>query len=300
MLRSSPPVRRSSVSSFITVIAFATTCISCGWWLGSDGRIATQLRHRHRTGKLLPRVLVLSTLTDDHDHLPAYFDALRNLTYPAHLLSLGLLETGSTDKPSPHEISTLLQMNHRLDDFVTMSGTMAAALIGLERFRSKGWRSLSVTPHDLDDPVSARNYLCMAAMQEDIEWVLWLDASANAYPPDALMRLLDANRDIVTANVRDDAFSWRSADSPGDDATPQEVVSYQSQGPRLAMRKIDGEIIRLDAVGARFLLVRADLHRKGLVFPPFSYNGYTGVEAFSDVALHMGTLSYGVTSVHVG
>jgi len=243
---------------------------------------------------------VLTTLTDDHDHLPAYFSALRNLTYPTQLLSLGLLETGSTDKPSVHEISTLIKLNHRLDDFATMSGTMAAALIGLERFRSRGWRSLSFATHEFDEPVSARNYLCMAAMQEDVEWVLWLDASTNAYPPDALLRLLDTQRDIVTANVRGDALSWRSADSPGNSASPQEVLSSQREGPRLPMRDIDGDVIRLDAVGARFLLVRADLFRRGLVFPPFRYNGYTGTEAFSEVALHMGSLSYGAASVRVG
>lgn len=33
----------------------------------------------------------------------------------------------------------------------------------------------------------------------------------------------------------------------------------------------EGDLIRLDSVGGTMLLVRADLHRDGLIFPPFLY-----------------------------
>jgi len=38
------------------------------------------------------------------------------------------------------------------------------------------------------------------------------------------------------------------------------------------LRHADGPV-RLDAVGGTMLLVRADLHRDGLIFPPFFYGG---------------------------
>jgi hypothetical protein len=35
----------------------------------------------------------------------------------------------------------------------------------------------------------------------------------------------------------------------------------------------EGDLVELDAVGGTMLLVRADLHRDGLVFPSFPYGG---------------------------
>jgi mannan polymerase complexes MNN9 subunit len=34
---------------------------------------------------------------------------------------------------------------------------------------------------------------------------------------------------------------------------------------------IDGDIVKLDGVGGTLLLVRADIHRMGAIFPPFGY-----------------------------
>jgi hypothetical protein len=35
--------------------------------------------------------------------------------------------------------------------------------------------------------------------------------------------------------------------------------------------RAEGDLVRLDSVGGTMLLVRAGLHRDGLVFPPFPY-----------------------------
>src|SRR5262249_37582773 len=51
-----------------------------------------------------------------------------------------------------------------------------------------------------------------------------------------------------------------------------DLNAWRDKG-RLGMADLRGleDLVRLDAVGGTMLLVRADLHRDGLVFPPFPY-----------------------------
>lgn len=58
-------------------------------------------------------------------------------------------------------------------------------------------------------------------------------------------------------------------------------------------------VVRLDGVGGAVLLVRAELHRQGLIFPPFVHRHRIETEGLSTVALDMGVLSYGMPLVEV-
>jgi hypothetical protein len=58
-------------------------------------------------------------------------------------------------------------------------------------------------------------------------------------------------------------------------------------------------VVRLDAVGGAMLLVHADLHRSGLIFPPFSYRLRIETEGLSMMALDMGVLSWGMPFLEV-
>ena len=128
-----------------------------------------------------------------------------------------------------------------------------------------------------------------------------------------------------------DLNSWRASSAPGDNATVAEVVAFHDRaaarsagkgvgaGEQLKLegygetgnkylhhlrRPADpstdagGEaVVRLDAVGGAMLLVRAELHRHGLVFPPVVYRGRIETEGLSMMAMDMGKLSYGIPSV---
>ena len=72
----------------------------------------------------------------------------------------------------------------------------------------------------------------------------------------------------------------------------------------------DGDLTRLDAVGAAMLLVRADRHRDGLVFPCFPYGvasprvrnaelGELESEGLGVMAADMGIQCWGATTVEV-
>lgn len=201
-----------------------------------------------------PTVLVLTPVKDAAAHLPRYFDALAALDFPCDRMSLGLLEGDSTD-------ATFELVSGRL-------GSLRGAYrrVTLARwdagFRLPEGVSRWAAPFQYPRRVvlaKARNRLLMAALADE-EWVLWLDVDVSDYPHDVLRRLLAAGKDIVTPHCVNElggsTFDWNA----------------WRDGGRQRMDSLRGtELVRLDAVGATMLLVRADLHREGLIFPPYLY-----------------------------
>ena len=106
----------------------------------------------------------------------------------------------------------------------------------------------------------SRNHLLFHAL-DDEDWVLWLDVDVIEYPPDLIERLLATGKEIVQPHCVLD-YGGPTFDCNG----------WRDQG-RLHLDDLrdEGELVELDAVGGTVLLVRADLHRDGLVFPPFLY-----------------------------
>ena len=91
--------------------------------------------------------------------------------------------------------------------------------------------------------------------------MLWLDVDVIEYPPDLIEQLIAVGREIVQPHCvleygggTFDHNAWRD------------------QG-RLHLDDLrdEGDLVELDAVGGTVLLVRADVHRDGLIFPPFRY-----------------------------
>jgi glycosyltransferase involved in cell wall biosynthesis len=108
----------------------------------------------------------------------------------------------------------------------------------------------------------SRNHLLSHAL-DDEDWVLWLDVDVVAYPPDIIEQLLSTEKDIVQPHCVLER-GGRTFDTNG----------WRDQGRiHLDDLRSKGELVELDAVGGTMLLVRADLHRDGLVFPSFLYGG---------------------------
>ena len=106
----------------------------------------------------------------------------------------------------------------------------------------------------------SRNHLLSRAL-DDEDWVLWIHVDVIEYPPDIVERLLVTGKSIIHPHcVLDyggptfDRNAWREQGRLHMDALREE-----------------GDLVRLDAVGGTMLLVRADIHRDGLIFPPFPY-----------------------------
>jgi hypothetical protein len=199
-------------------------------------------------------VLVLTPVKQAAAHLDRYFELLARLSFPAGQLSIGLLEGDSTD-------GTYEQIGRRLEPLreryrrVTLARWDAHFQFpeGVERW---------VAPFQFPRRVvlaRARNRLLHAALQNE-QWVLWLDVDVIDYPADVIEQLLASGKDIVTPHCvtrpGGPSFDWNAWRENG------QVRLDQLRGQ---------ELVRLDGVGGTMLLVRADLHREGLVFPAFLY-----------------------------
>jgi hypothetical protein len=106
----------------------------------------------------------------------------------------------------------------------------------------------------------SRNNLLFAAL-EDEDWVLWIDVDLFDYPPDVLTRLLATGKDIVHPHC---------VTRPGGPTFDRNAWRHGGR-ERMDSLRGDSSLVRLDAVGASMLLVRGDVHRAGLVFPPYLY-----------------------------
>jgi hypothetical protein len=146
----------------------------------------------------------------------------------------------------------------------------------------------------------SRNHLLFHAL-DDEDWVLWLDVDVIEYPPDIIERLLDTGKQIVHPHcVLDyggktfDTNAWRDHARVHMDALRHE-----------------GDLVKLDAdaVGGTMLLIRADIHRDGLVFPPFPHGrssssarpgrGELDTEGLGIMAKDMGHQCWGMPNLEI-
>jgi hypothetical protein len=202
------------------------------------------------------RVLILTPVKDAADCIPAYCAGLARLCYPHALISLGFLESDSGD--DTYEI-----LRRHLP-------ALRAAFfrrVGLWQ-RAFGYR-IPLGIHRGDPAIQherravlarSRNHLLFHALDNE-DWVLWLDVDVIAYPDNLIERLLATGKDIVQPHCVLE-YGGPTFDQNG----------WRDHGRlHLDDLRTAGTLVELDAVGGTILLVRADLHRDGLIFPPFPY-----------------------------
>jgi hypothetical protein len=201
-----------------------------------------------------PSVLILTPMKSAVQYLDTYFAGIERLAYPHRCLSLGILEGDSRD-------DTYDAVARRLQD-------VCPALARKHLLRKDfGFHIPVGTPRfaaAYQAPrravlARARNHLLFGALRDE-DWVLWLDVDVVDYPPDILQRLMAYEKDIIQPNCVTE-YGGESFDR-----------NAWCDGGRKHMSDLRGQpLVRLESVGGTMLLVRADRHRDGLVFPPFFY-----------------------------
>lgn len=203
----------------------------------------------------LPTVLVLTPMKDAVRHLDTYLACLRRLEHPAARLSLGILESDSRD-------GTWERLHAMLPDFEARCASVRFTKKDYGLRLPEGaarWAPAFQIPRRRI-LAKSRNRLLFHALRDE-DWVLWLDVDVVEYPADLLHRLFATGRDILHPHcVRQ--YGGKTFD----------LNAWRDHG-KVHMDDMRGgaPLVRLDAVGGTVLLVRADLHREGLVFPPFLY-----------------------------
>jgi hypothetical protein len=244
-----------------------------------------------------PRILVLTPIKDAARHLERYCQLLEALDWPGEKLAVGILEGDSRDGTE----EALLRLRPRLE--------ARAARVSLHQ-RHYGFRMPEGTPRwapayqvtRRQILARARNQLLFRALRDE-DFVLWVDVDLVSYPTDVLHQLLATGFDIVTPNCTTE---------PGGRSFDRNAWADHGR-TTLDMRRGTGPV-RLQSVGGTMLLVRADLHRDGLIFPPFPYGnasvqarphhpvwgrGEIETEGLGVMALDMGTQPWGLPDLEI-
>jgi len=216
------------------------------------------MNHENAGGTLAvkaQKVLILTPVRDAAHHAFGYFERLRGLKYPAELISVGIIEGDSKDDSLRIFSEACAAHQSRFRDvrfFKKDFGFDPPA--GIPRWDPK------IQLERRTILARCRNHLLFHAL-DDEDWVLWLDVDVIQFPRDIIERLLSYGKDILQPHC------VKKYGGPTYDKN-----AWQDHG-RLHMddRRGKEELIPLDAVGGTMLLVRADCHRDGLVFPPFLY-----------------------------
>jgi peptide chain release factor subunit 1 len=199
-------------------------------------------------------VLILTPMKSARRFLDSYFAGLETLTYPHASLSLGILEGDSDD--GTFEVLKQ-QLERACPDFrrkvLVKKDFSFAVPDGVPRFAAvyQAQRRAILA--------RARNHLLFGALGDE-DWVLWLDADVIEYPANIIEQLTALDRDIVQPNCVVESGGASFDLNAWTDGGRKHLSDLRGQG-----------VVRLQSVGGTMLLVRADRHRDGLVFPPFFY-----------------------------
>jgi hypothetical protein len=200
-------------------------------------------------------VLVLTPVKNASAYLDRYFEALARLDYPREFLSLGLLESDSTDDTMKKLAALMPALESRY-----ARATLSKRDFGFHLPDGVPRWSPAIQIPRRKILARARNHLVFRALADEA-WVLWLDVDVIDYPRDLIRRLIATGRDIVHPHC------VKQYGGPSFDRN-----AWRENG-RIHMDGLRGgsDLVRLDSVGGSVLLIRADLHRSGLIFPPFFY-----------------------------
>jgi hypothetical protein len=269
------------------------------WWRPDALAAAPATAPTPRTAG--PRVLIATPVKNARPHLARYIENLRALRYPHDRVSIALLESDSDDGSHDYLRGAIAALGdfrrvelHKRDFGFHHRGPRWATAIQRTR------RSILAR---------SRNHLLQAALRDE-DWVLWLDADVIEYPADIVETLLATGKDLVVPHcvTRDgrtfDLKTFQLEPGAADRDWSRYVVDGIVQPPRGEGRRYleqltDQALVPIDAVGGTMLLVRADLHRDGLVFPSYSHRLYIETEGLAMMAADMGHQCWALPQVRI-
>ena len=265
--------------------------------LGIDGTLLNALASRKG------RVLIAVPVRNAANTIEALFECILKLHYPRDNLSMAFLEGDSSD-------DTLQRLNR------------------FARQHAHSFRRLEVIKHDSGvitptprwapamqlsrrgNIARVRNELIKRALQDE-DWVLWVDADIVKFPHDILTAMLSTGAQIVHPNaVRKprgesmDLNAWVTERQISVEAMAT-WIQYGLYQPPISFHRLYLSDLRyrdtvpLNSVGATMLLVNANIHRAGLLFPEHPYRWLIESEAFGAVACELGIFPTGLPNVEV-
>lgn len=261
------------------------------------------------------RVLFLVPLRDAADHLPMFFNHLKNMTYPHNLIDLSFLVSDSKDNTMELLYSSLeeIQLNEQDPDMPfgnieiyekDFGQSVSQSFSDRHGFKAQGPRRKNMA--------KARNWLTSVGLKPYHSWVYWRDVDVETIPVTILEDLMSHNKDIIVPNVWRplpdwlggqqpyDLNSWKESDGGlqlakglDEDAVIVEgYPEYATWRPHLAyLRDPYGDPnteIQLDGIGGVSILAKAHVFKYGSHFPAFSFLKHAETEGFGKMSKAMG------------
>lgn len=265
-------------------------------------------------------VLLLSPISR---FLPHYWTNINKLTYDHNLITLGFILPRSAEGDEALrdlEDSIRATVGAGMLDFkeiLILRQDSESLALQLEKDR----HSYAVQKERRSMMAKARNSLLFSAISPAHSWVLWLDADIVETPPSLIQDMTSHNKDVLSANVFQRYFdeekktdlirpydfnNWIESDTGLEIAARMgdeeiivegylEVATYR---PLMAhFHKPEGdvrELMPLDGVGGGALLVKADVHRDGAMFPTFPFYHLIETEGFAKMAKRLNYEVFGL------
>ncbi|PLB42626.1 mannosyltransferase complex subunit MNN9 [Aspergillus candidus] len=269
------------------------------------------------------RVLILTPLARFYQ---AFWDNLVRLDYPHELISLGFIAPhtaeGNSAVASLEAAISKTQSGPIKNRFASISILRQDFDPPLQSQDEKERHKMSAQKARRESMSRARNSLLFTTLGPSTSWVLWLDADIIETPRSLIQDLSSHSLPVIVPNcfqryyntekkamdIRPYDFnSWidsSTAQELADTMDPEEILlegyaelpTYRSLMAYMAdlSSPNPGRVVDLDGVGGTALMVKADVHRDGAMFPPFPFYHLVETEGFARMAQRLGYTVHGL------
>lgn len=274
------------------------------------------------------RVLILTPLSRFYQE---YWDNVVRLSYPHELVSIGFIAPSTKDGNAA--VAALEKAISK-----TQSGPVDSRFASISILRQDFDPPLTSQDekerHKMENQKArresmsrARNSLVFTTLGPSTSWVLWLDADIIETPSTLIQDLTSHNQPIIVPNCYQryynkdkkkmdarpyDYNSWvdsGTAQALAAELDPDEIIlegygemaTYRTLMAHLAnVENPDPErLMPLDGVGGTALMVKADVHRDGAMFPAFPFYHLVETEGFAKMAKRLGYSIFGLPEYFV-
>lgn len=259
-----------------------------------------------------------------------YWDNLLRLSYPRNLITLGFIIPKNREGNTA--FAALQEQIKKTQNSASANDKFKSIVIERENFDTtlipqNQYEYQSVENHKAQRAAlsKARNTILFTTLNPEISWVLWLDSDIIETPQTLIQDLASHNKPIVAPNCLIKYFepqtnklversynlnNWQESDLSrnlghkiGPDVLLEsynEITTHRTFLAYMATDNGDPKTeVHLDGIGASVLLVKADVHRDGAIFPPFVFYHLIEAEGFAKMASRLGWRAIGLPNYKV-
>ena len=263
------------------------------------------------------QVLILTPLARFYQ---GYWDNVLKLSYPHALISIGFIiprgRDGDVTTKALQKAIEIAQNAEEKDRFGSITILRQEFDPPLASQNEAERHKMSNQKARRSAMSKARNALLFTTIGPTTSWILWLDSDIVETPPTLIQDLASHDKPVLVPNC----FQRFTNDKGHPDIRPYDYNSWvdSQQAQELAAKMAPDDIllegyaemptfrtlmamtadtseardsqkvIPLDGVGGTALMVKADVHRDGAMFPPFAFYHLMETEGFAKMARRLG------------